>query len=347
MDPSEAQRLRDEIERALHQTFDPVDVLPRLLRLSRGAPASSAHGIFAHGKLAELLVEQSPWRAALYARRVLAHQPEDDRAWAVLAFAHTLLGHYRSATHGYRRALAASPENPWYAHNLGHLLDVALGRPIEAVRWLRAARETRPESTEFAASLIHALARAGRMDEAKAALASAREQAPSRELEALATWLDQGAPARAPRLEQKRRKTAGAVERPPEPATQAAEPVKPRRRTSRTSPARRLTRALAQGIAHLPLADNQRARAFELAEEIAADLVPGENGARRPADADLAGLAAAVAYAIVYVDHLPLTQAEVAAPFRVGVGRLRGRFAELRARLDLIRGDVRYRTTRA
>ena len=61
---------------------------------------------------------------------------------------------------------------------------------------------------------------------------------------------------------------------------------------------------------------------------------------------DMAGLAAAVAYAIVYVDHVPLSQAEVAAPFRVAVGRLRGRFAELRAKLDIIPGDSRYATHR-
>jgi hypothetical protein len=61
---------------------------------------------------------------------------------------------------------------------------------------------------------------------------------------------------------------------------------------------------------------------------------------------DVAGLAAAVAYAIVYVDHLPLSHAEVAAPFRVAVAHLRGRFAELRAELDLIPGDARYASAR-
>jgi hypothetical protein len=61
---------------------------------------------------------------------------------------------------------------------------------------------------------------------------------------------------------------------------------------------------------------------------------------------DVAGLAAAVAYAIVYVDHVPLSQAEVAAPFRVAVGRLRGRFADLRAKLAIIPGDARYATPR-
>jgi transcription initiation factor TFIIIB Brf1 subunit/transcription initiation factor TFIIB len=53
-------------------------------------------------------------------------------------------------------------------------------------------------------------------------------------------------------------------------------------------------------------------------------------------------IAAAVAYAIVYVDHVPLTQSEVAASFRVSVASLRGRFGELRAHLDLLPGDARY-----
>ena len=66
----------------------------------------------------------------------------------------------------------------------------------------------------------------------------------------------------------------------------------------------------------------------------------------KPKGDDVAGLAAAVAYAIVYVDHVPLSHAEVAAPFRVAVARLRGRFAELRAKLDIIPGDARYATTR-
>jgi transcription initiation factor TFIIIB Brf1 subunit/transcription initiation factor TFIIB len=88
-------------------------------------------------------------------------------------------------------------------------------------------------------------------------------------------------------------------------------------------------------MSHLPLDDEQRARALVLAQD-AIGFDPK----------DVAGLAAAVAYAIVYVDHVPLSQAEVAAPFRVAVARLRGRFAELRAKLDLIPGDARYATTR-
>jgi hypothetical protein len=57
-------------------------------------------------------------------------------------------------------------------------------------------------------------------------------------------------------------------------------------------------------------------------------------------------LAAAVAYAIVFVDHVPLTQSEVAACFRVSAASLRGRFGELRSHLDLTPGDARYATLR-
>jgi len=100
---------------------------------------------------------------------------------------------------------------------------------------------------------------------------------------------------------------------------------------------KRLATILRRGLSNLPLHDAQRERALELAR----DALPAPRVAE-----DVAGLAAAVAYAIVYIDHVPLSQAEVAAPFRVGVADLRGRFAELRAKLDIIRGDARYATTR-
>ncbi len=74
---------------------------------------------------------------------------------------------------------------------------------------------------------------------------------------------------------------------------------------------------------------------------------PTSCGPRAPAGtAAVQAVAAAVAYAIVYVDHVPLTQAEVASCFRVGVASLRGRFGELRAHLDLMPGDARYATLR-
>ena len=362
----ETHRLRQEIERALRRAFDPADVLPRLARLARLAAPASDDGIFAHRQLAELLVEQHPWRAAIYARRALAHRADDDRAWAVLAFCQTLLGNFRCAATAYQNAIASAPANPWYAHNLGHLLDVALGSPHRALPWLRSAYGAKADNSEIVASYVHALARAGHTGEARGVLERALERFDSRELEALLRWLDEGAPsaevrearAESRRLEAARSKRAGAgtSKRAPTAAVMAGPTEKKLRKDGR------LARVLERGLSHLPLDAKQRERALALARDALADAdaqarelltatarapapKPAAPAPKRKTD-DVAGLAAAVAYAIVYVDHVPLTHAEVAAPFRVAVARLRGRFAELRAKLDIIPGDARYATTR-
>jgi Flp pilus assembly protein TadD len=338
--------LRQEIERALRRAFDPADVLPRLARLAQLAPPGSDDGVFAHRQLAELLVEQHPWRAAIYARRALAHRCDDDRAWAVLAFCQTLLGNFRCAAAAYKQAIASAPANPWYAHNLGHLLDVALGAPERALPWLRSAYGAKGDNSEIVASYVHALARAGRTGEARGILERALDRFDSRELEALLRWLDQGAPSAA-----EAREARGASRRAlATPAGTAHEPV------DRKLPEDRLlAQVLVRGLSHLPLDARQRKRALALARDAIGEAAAAQDVARiaegtaRPPKRrgdDVAGLAAAVAYAIVYVDHLPLSHAEVAAPFRVPVARLRGRFAELRAKLDIIPGDARYATTR-
>ena len=121
--------------------------------------------------------------------------------------------------------------------------------------------------------------------------------------------------------------------------------------------------ALARGLERLPLDDKQRARARELAHATGGGTAVAENvgaasGSRAHADAADTGeraeakrattgarsVAAAIAYAVVFVDRVPLTPAEVAATFRVSPAALRGRFGELRARLDLTPGDARYAT---
>jgi hypothetical protein len=79
----------------------------------------------------------------------------------------------------------------------------------------------------------------------------------------------------------------------------------------------------------LPLSAEQRARARTFARDALAATGSAED------DVSMRGLAAAVAYAVVSADGVPLTQSEVAAPFRVSVARLRGRLAQLRTRLDL------------
>lgn len=316
MEQPETRSLRQEIERSLRGAFDPADVLPRLARLARLAPPASEDAVFANQKLGELLVERDPWRAALYVRKALEHEKNDDRSWAILAFCQTLLGNFHCAASAYRKAIACAPNNPWYAHNLGHLVDVAIGEPARALVWLRLAHQAKSDNSEIVASYAHALARAGRLDEARRILENARGRVDSRELDALLRWLDQGAPSR--------------------PRAADGEPRRGKRRSASTP--KRLANVLARGLSHLPLDEGQRERALALAHD-----------AHLPASppTDIAGLAAAVAYAIVYIDHVPLSQAEVAAPFRVGVADLRGRFAELRAKLDIIRGDARYATTRA
>jgi tetratricopeptide (TPR) repeat protein len=365
--PEQAQELRRQIEATFARAVDPHDALPLLHRLARMAREGSDESLFANSRLAELLIERHPWRAALCARRVLAHRPDDDRGWATFALAHTLLGNYKVAVAAYRRAVAADASNPWYAHNLGHLLDVALGHPSEAELWLKRAHRGASESGEVCASYAHALARMGRLSEARKVLARVKKRAASREHAALLRWIDEGAPhdgdrsgpmptwihpiaIRSPigrRLDSKGDVHA-AADTPRRGRGRQVTGASPKEPSRPPIPAE-LDAVLSRGLASLPLDSKQRARARGLARDAGTYFSgpPASRGTRGPRtlrEAD--AIAAAIAYAIVYVDHVPLTQSEVAACFRVSVANLRGRFGELRARLDLMPGDLRYRTLR-
>jgi hypothetical protein len=364
MDPrrKQAHELRSQIEWTLARAIDPSDVLPMLHRLARLAQDGSDDSLFAHLHLAELLVERDPWRSALFARRVLVHRPEDDRGWATLALGQTLLGHYKFAVTAYHRALGAAPKNPWYAHNLGHLLDVALDRAGEAVPWLKQAHGSAPESGDVAASYAHALARIGRLVEARKVLTRATKRGASREHAALLRWLEQGAPADkdhplprpAPVHAMATGDLAARAQEGDADGRKRDDAAGPRdsRRGAKATPSVgvEIEGVLARGLASLPLDAKQRARAKSLARDAVGYLArpAAARGARGTASArsSVDAIAAAVAYAIVYVDHVPLTQAEVAACFRVSVASLRGRFGELRSHLDLLPGDARYATLR-
>lgn len=189
-------RLERNVAWAIEQRFERDDLLPMVERLVRIAPPGSSTWAFAHRQLAELVVEQQPWRAAAAAWAVTRAEPTDDAAHGLLGLALTVLGHYPRAARAYRTALALAPDNPWYAHNLGHLLDMALDAPHEAVMWLRRAwaRETH---VEIAASLAHALGRLGRAQEGLAILRRGlRGELGSAEHQELESWLKQGAPPR-------------------------------------------------------------------------------------------------------------------------------------------------------
>jgi tetratricopeptide (TPR) repeat protein len=343
----QAQELRRQIEWTLARAVDPGDVLPMLHRLSRLADDGSEESLFAHLHLAELLVERDPWRAALYARRVLAHRPEDDRGWATLALCQTMLGNYKFAVSAYHHALTTAPKNPWYAHNLGHLLDVALGRARDAVGWLKRAYQSATYSGEVAASYAHALARVGRLSEARKVLARAMKRNASREHAALLKWLEQGAPPDRdhplPRPAPVHAMGSGERDGGANGPRSKRDGATPARRSSTPPLLAELEGVLGRGLASLPLDAKQRARAKSLARDAVA-YFSRPTGARGAVAVQ--SVAAAIAYAIVYVDHVSLTQADVAACFRVSVASLRGRFGELRTQLDLLPGDERYATLR-
>jgi Flp pilus assembly protein TadD len=206
--------LRRNVEWALRNALAADEVLPMLAKLARTAEPQSDAWVLAHRHLAELAVERAPWRAAVFARRVVNVDPEDDGAWAVQGLAQTLLGNYRAAAACYQRAISLAPKNPWYAHNLGHLLDVALDRPADAVPLLANAYRTEPKEREIAASYAHALARSGKVAQAKKVLRQVIAKGATAEQMILWRWLEQGAPER-PRP----------TRRPP-----SATPPKPRKR---------------------------------------------------------------------------------------------------------------------
>lgn len=342
---SEAKRLRQDVEWALESALDSGDLVPLLHRLVRTAAEASDDAVFAHRQLAETLVEREPWQSTLHARKVLAVVADDERAWAALALSQTLLGNYRYAANAYAHALQAAPQNPWYAHNLGHLLDVALDKPVDAVPWLRRAFEGSKKraapNCEIAASFSHALARSGSVAEAKKVLAGAMKRGGSREHDALMKWFDAGAPpSQAPRHRGGHSPEIRAVASEPlHRARLSHEAPEAPRRARRVIPAE-LDAAFLRGVAHLPLTLRQRARARMLARErfvqtLASDLIAQEDVVAVHA------LAAALTYVIIYNDEVPLTQAEVAASFRVGSAAMRTAFARLRSHLQLPRRVVR------
>lgn len=189
-------RLRERAERALASGRRGGDVLTVLETMTREAPDGSAHALFAHRHLAELQLSGSPWRAALHLRRLVQAGAADDSAHALMGLSQALLGNYRMAVAAYRRAIKLAPRNPWYHHNLGHLLDVGLSDSVAALDHLRMAHRIQPEEDEIAASLAHCLARLGQLKEAQLMAQRAVRRSPrNREHAALLEWIKSGAPS--------------------------------------------------------------------------------------------------------------------------------------------------------
>jgi Flp pilus assembly protein TadD len=205
---NETETLRRHAESALRRARGREHLEPLLERLLRAAERGSDHAVFAHRHLAELLLESHPWRAALHLREITRADRADDVVHALMGLCQALLGNFESAVSAYRRALSTMPRNPWYHHNLGHLLDVALGRPEQAEDHLRDAHDMEPLEHEITASLAHCLACLRRLEEARELAEEAVQLEPNnRDHRALLAWVEDGAredagpkvPARASR----------------------------------------------------------------------------------------------------------------------------------------------------
>ena len=161
-------------------------LLERLAELT--TPGTEAWGL-ANRELARLTLDKEPWRASVLAKRVVAYDSADHLAWGVLALAQSLLGNYEFAAAAYQRARSLAPENPWYLHNLGHLLDALLDRPMQAIPLLRRALIRLPGDPHVLASLAHALARAGFTEEAREVMLPVMRKSALDEHHVLYRWL--------------------------------------------------------------------------------------------------------------------------------------------------------------
>jgi Flp pilus assembly protein TadD len=194
-DPSELDRLRSRIKDALQRERPRSEILPMLTALVDAAGEQRELYVFAHRHLAELMLQDQPWQAALHLRRVIRAGAADDTVHALMGLCQALLGNFESAVHHYERSLGLEPSNAWYHHNLGHLLDVALARPDAALLHLRWAHESHPVEDEVTASLAHCLARLGQLREAEDLAREAVDLAPEHDSHAsLLAWIRRGAP---------------------------------------------------------------------------------------------------------------------------------------------------------
>lgn len=277
-------------------------MLDRLLEVAEGEDA-----LFAHRHLAQLRLERHPWRAALHLRAVLAANADDDVPHAMMGLCQALLGNYRAAVAAYRRALAQAPGTPWYLHNLGHLLDVALDRPDLARRPLEQAYAIESEHDEIVASLAHCLARLGELEEASELASRALASAPqNRDHRRLVQWIERGAPP------------GGIGDEPEDDAMGNA-----------------VEASFERGMRSAGFTQAQVDRARDLWRDFSGRRVVR---ARKPEV-----LAAAIEYAIAVIHRRRgVTQAKIARRYGVATASLSSRYGEIRDALELRPGDPRY-----
>ena len=313
------ESLRRRAERAILDARPREQVERLLTQLIERAEDGSRESCFAHRHLAELRLEDSPWSAALHLRRVIGADPDDDVAHALMGLCQALQGNYRMAVSSFRRAVALAPSNPWYNHNLGHLLDVALGCPDEAIHYLRKANRAQPDQEEVGASLAHCLGRIGRCDEGITLTRELLTNHPKHDdLRSLLQWLERGAPKREARQRVGRRPGFGEARAKSAPPPSVG--FEPEIRS-------------ALGRAGCPASVAPRASRMWSDFVSSAGLEP-----RAPQPAELAALE----YALARVDGVGLRQRDVALRHGVSASTLSSRYGALRGALCLKPNDSRY-----
>src|SRR5690349_20283607 len=106
------RRLRKRVERALADGARGSDVVRDLETIVREAAGRDRDALFAHRQLAELRLEESPWRAALHLRELILADAADDGVYALMGLCQAMLGNFRSAIAAYQRAIESAPRNP-------------------------------------------------------------------------------------------------------------------------------------------------------------------------------------------------------------------------------------------
>lgn len=298
-----------EAEEALEASSKRAESL--LTKLASKAEEGSDASLFAYRHLAELNLERDPWRAALQLRRVLASCDDDDVVHALMGLCHALLGNYRVAVRSYRQASQLAPLTPWYHHNLGHLMDVAIGDPVGAECHLRRAYQLEPDHDEIIGSLAHCIARLGDLAEAKRLAHLAQEKSPCNpDHRVLIEWIEAGA-TEAPAAKTNVRRPRG---------DRVVETLQVKMREAGFSRAE-----------------------IERAKQLWADMQ--DHCELRITKPEV--LAAALEYAIAVVERRPgLTQADVARRYGVAPTSVSTRFAQIRNALALRPGDPRYAAVR-
>ncbi|MCB9591505.1 MAG: tetratricopeptide repeat protein [Sandaracinaceae bacterium] len=308
--------LRRRAERAIDEGRGRLVIEPLLEAILERAAEDDPVRSFAHRHLAELMLERDPWTAALHLRKALSQHAADDVGHSLMALAQALLGNYRAAVAAYRRALRLSPRNPWYHHNLGHLLDVALDDPRAALPHLQIALEQAEESEhEITASTAHCYARLGEHEVARQLAAQALAAAPrSKEHRALVDWIERGAPADQP-----------------------VHPLRAETRAAGPRVADAVAALLERHLADAGFSEREVASARALWTDYRDERSPR---VKKPEVC-----AAAVHYAIAHVLRARgVTQSALASQYGVTPGSVSSRFADIRTTLALRPGDPRYRT---